>query len=459
MPALMNMPEVMANAIDATLSIWLKREGDTVVVGDPVAEVETEKATVEIEAETDGVIARLLVEEGASVEVGAPILVIKAPAETDSQVDSLIRDVKISVDAALPEVSSHTSTPTEIYPSEAAQTNAPGIRVTHTTEHPETPNPPFNQASQNHDGRIFSSPLARRMAKENQLDFTSIKGTGPGGRIIRRDVEQAVLQQAETFQTKQSESVAIPESSPLVRSLDAHAPATIDQQSSGTGPIAVPHTKMRRAIARRLTESKSTIPHFYLTAEVNMDNLLALRQQINASAARRITVNDLIVKAAGLALKDVPEANVTWSDEAQIQYSSADISVAIAIEGGLLTPVVRNVDALSLSSVSATISDFVDRAKAGKIRQEELVGGSFSITNLGMYGTNQFTAILNPPQSVILAVGAAESRAIVTDNELAVATMMTCTLSADHRVIDGAIAAQWMNAFKSRMESPLTILF
>ena len=450
MPALMNMPEVMANAMEATLSTWLKKEGDTVAAGDAVAEVETEKATVEIEAETDGVIARLLVEEGTSVDVGAPILIIKASGDSDAQVASFLQSVGSTADDA----ASGPAIPAETTPAEAIETKTPVVTPTSTDNQSAIPGPEQTTVP-DHNGRIFSSPLARRMAKENQLDVTSITGTGPGGRIIRRDVEQAIS-------TKASAPAAalVPTESAQAPTQPVEAAPTVTPAPAEAAPgvTSVQHSKMRRAIARRLTESKSTVPHFYLSADVRMDDLLALRKQVNASSTRKITVNDLIVKAAGLALRDVPAANVIWTDDAQLQYSSSDISVAIAVDGGLLTPVVRGVDSQSLSSVSATIGDFVERAKAGKIRQDELTGGSFSVTNLGMFGTKQFSAILNPPQSAILAVGAAEPRAIVVNGELAVATMMTCTLSADHRVIDGAVAAQWMQAFKDRMENPLTIL-
>ncbi|WP_285249339.1 pyruvate dehydrogenase complex dihydrolipoamide acetyltransferase [Pseudarthrobacter sp. efr-133-R2A-89] len=455
MPALMNMPEVMANATEAALSTWLKREGDEVTVGESIAEVETEKATVEIEAESEGIIARLLVEEGTNVDVGAPILIIRASGDTDAEVAALLDSVQKPIDSTDSPSGTAPQVPSEMTPAEATETNTPIGEGPLTQERDVTP-PPVNTGNRQDHGRIFASPLARRVAKDNDLDVASIAGTGPNGRIIRRDVEKAV-------ESKTSETVdasAGTTASPPTTVTRATPPqrAAAEQPCPGVGPVSVPHSRMRRAIARRLTESKSTVPHFYLTADVKMDALLALRQQINTAATRRITVNDLIVKAAGLALHDVPEANVSWTEDAQLQYATADISVAIAVDGGLLTPVVRAVESQSLISISTAIGDFVERAKAGKIRQDELVGGSFSITNLGMFGTKQFSAILNPPQSAILAVGAAEPRAIVNDGELVIANIMTCTLSADHRVIDGAVAAQWMNAFKSRVENPLTML-
>jgi len=447
MPALMNMPEVTANAMEATLSTWLKCEGDTVAAGESIAEVETEKATVEIEAESDGVIARLLVEVGANVEVGAPILVIKGEGDTDAQLASLLDSIQGQSSGTAAKVAvAHAETT----PAEAVEANTPVVQGPISGERSITPAPITVDNGDDHN-RVFASPLARRTARENQLDVTAITGTGPGGRIVRRDVEKALA--------TESAAPALVEAAPDPSNSTAEAGVSRQHaREKGADRVSLPHTKMRRAIARRLTESKTTVPHFYLSADVKMDALLHLRKQINAASTRRITVNDFVVKAAGLALQDVPEANVIWTEDAQLQYTTSDISVAIAVDGGLLTPVVANVASRSITSISTEISDFLERAKRGTIRQDELIGGSFSVSNLGMFGTKQFSAILNPPQSAILAVGAAEQRPIAEDGELKIATVMTCTLSADHRVIDGAVAAQWMNAFTSRVENPLTIL-
>ncbi|OFI38853.1 pyruvate dehydrogenase complex dihydrolipoamide acetyltransferase [Arthrobacter sp. SW1] len=421
MATLLTMPGVMANATEAALQNWLKNEGDTVAAGDPIAEIETEKATVEMEAESDGVIGRLLVAAGESVDVGAPVAVLLAAGEAASAVDDLLASLGVGGDAAA------VAAPVPVAAAvEATPDGGPSA------------------------ARIFSSPLARRIARDNGVDVASLKGSGPGGRILRRDVEAAL-----TAVVPAAAPAAPTPASAVSASVPAAAPAVPETTSDYTD---VPHSRMRQVIARRLTESKSTVPHFYLSADVRMDALLALRQQINAAAERKITVNDLVVKAVGLALQDVPAANAIWTDDAERRFTSSDISVAVAVDGGLLTPVVRGVEKASISSLSATIADFVARAKAGKIRPEELAGGSFSVSNLGMFGTKEFTAILNPPQSGILAVGAAESRPVVEDGALSVATVMTCTLSADHRVIDGAVAAQWLQAFKARMEAPLSLL-
>lgn len=419
MATLLTMPGVMANATEAALQSWLKKEGDSVTAGDPIAEIETEKATVEMEAEADGVIGRLLVAAGESVDVGAPVAVLLAVGEAASAVDELL--ASLGADGHSPAV------PDSVTPAAPVVENAPDGGTSST--------------------RIFSSPLARRIARQHDLDVSALSGSGPGGRIVRRDVEDALRVAAAATPATHMPAPA-----------QGKAAAPIEEAAKTTAYTDVPHTRMRQVIARRLTESKSSVPHFYLSADVRVDALLALRKQINTAATRKISVNDLVVKAVGLTLHDVPAANVIWTDTAERRFTSADISVAIAVEGGLLTPVVRGVEKASISSLSATIADYVERAKGGKIRPEELAGGSFSVSNLGMFGTKEFSAILNPPQSGILAVGAAESRPMVIDGEISVATLMTCTLSADHRVIDGAVAAQWLEAFKRRLENPLSLL-
>jgi pyruvate dehydrogenase E2 component (dihydrolipoamide acetyltransferase) len=273
------------------------------------------------------------------------------------------------------------------------------------------------------------------MARERNLSLASVVGTGPGGRIVRRDLE------------------SLPAGG-------AAAPAPV--ASAAVAPVAgnteIPLTGMRKAIARRLTESKSTVPHFYLTTECKVDALLAMREQINAVSTVRVSVNDLVVKAVAAAFIDVPDANVTWGETALIKHGSVDISIAVSTEGGLVTPVVRNVTAKSVTAVSEEIKDLASRAQDKRLRQDELEGGSFSISNLGMYGTLEFAAILNPPQSGILAVGAAVDQPIVVDGQLTVGKVMRCTLSADHRAVDGALAAQWLAAFTKRIENPVTLL-
>ncbi|MEI6591324.1 MAG: dihydrolipoamide acetyltransferase family protein, partial [Actinomycetes bacterium] len=295
--------------------------------------------------------------------------------------------------------------------------------------------------------RLFASPIVRKIGRERGIDLTQISGSGPGGRIVRRDVEAL--------------SSAAPAASPAAPAASAAAPAVAGQlarQEYSSSYVTVPHTGMRRAIARRLTESKSTVPHFYLSADCKVDALLELRAKINESSPVRISVNDIVVKAVASALIDVPEANVIFTPEAMHKYETADISVAVATEGGLLTPVIRGVEKRSLSNLSQEITELAGRARAGKLRQEELEGGTFAVTNLGMFGTKEFSAILNPPQSGILAVGAASERAVVENSQIVIANVMTVTLSADHRAVDGALAAQWLAAFVKRVENPLSML-
>jgi pyruvate dehydrogenase E2 component (dihydrolipoamide acetyltransferase) len=284
----------------------------------------------------------------------------------------------------------------------------------------------------------------RKMSNERGVDLSQIVGTGPAGRVVRRDLEHFLASGGATSSAGAA---------------SAGAPGSaIAKQDYSSGYVAVPHTGMRRAIARRLTESKSSVPHFYLTADCKVDVLLDLRKRINDSSPVKISVNDIVVKAVGCALMDVPEANVIWTPDVMHKFESADISVAVATPGGLLTPVIRGVEKRQLSNLSMEIAELAGRAREGKLRQEELEGGSFAVTNLGMFGTKEFSAILNPPQSGILAVGAASPRPIVVDGQVVVANVMTVTLSADHRAVDGALAAQWLAAFVNRIENPLGML-
>jgi pyruvate dehydrogenase E2 component (dihydrolipoamide acetyltransferase) len=285
-------------------------------------------------------------------------------------------------------------------------------------------------------GRLFVSPLVRRLAREAGVDLSTIQGTGPGGRIVRKD-----------FEAHQAGATATPIVPP--------APAA---PKNPAGFEEIPHTGMRKAIARRLSESKSTVPHFYLSADCRVDRLLQARSEVNAAKGVKYSVNDWVVKAVAMALMEVPEANVIWGDTAMRRFDSADIAVAVATEGGLLTPVIRGVEALSLGEVNTAIAEAANRARSGTIKQEEIEGGSFAVTNLGMYGTTEFAAIINPPQWGILAVGAATQRPVVENGSLMVGSVMTVTLSADHRAVDGALAAQWLAAFQRHIENPVGLL-
>jgi pyruvate dehydrogenase E2 component (dihydrolipoamide acetyltransferase) len=427
MATILRMPEVLANATEAVLSQWMIAEGASFSAGDILAEVETEKALVDLPAETDGILGRFLAQSGDSTIVGAPIAVIITVGETSADIDAALGGSPSAAAAVVPDAVAEAATPVAV---ESVMAAAP---------------------------RLFASPIARQTAKNNGLDISVLSGTGPGGRIVRRDVEAALAGAPATPVLVPAAAVVVAAQPVLVAAAPA-APAASLPQTDGAGYTAIPHTGMRRAIARRLTESKSQVPHFYLTADCRVDELMALRKRVNESSSVKISVNDFVVKAAAAAFADVPEANVTWTDTHMRLYESVDISVAVATEGGLMTPVIRGIEGLSLSAVSSRITDLAGQAKAGRLRQSDLEGGSFSITNLGMYGVSEFSAILNPPQSGILAVGAAQQQAVVTDGVLGVATVMRVTLSADHRAVDGALAARWLSAFKARIENPLSIL-
>jgi pyruvate dehydrogenase E2 component (dihydrolipoamide acetyltransferase) len=417
MASILRMPEVAANAVEAILQSWPIAEHTAYAAADVIATVETEKAVVDVEAETDGVILRTLVPEGAEVQVGDPIALIGEPGEKPADLDAVLAGLGLSGPAPVP-------VPVPV-PDRPAAVDADA------------------DAGTGNGSRVFSSPLARRLAKEAGLRFETISGSGPNGRIIRRDVEAAIRNQA-----------TAPE--PPVPPKRVAAP----KASAGTAAQSftdVPHSRVRAAVASRLTESKRTIPHFYLRGTARAGKLLKLRRQLNEGPVR-ISVNDLVIKAAARAHLLVPAMNVIWTPDAVRSFSSVDISVAIATERGLVTPVLRSVEQLTLSSVSTTVKDFVQRAKAGRLRQDELEGGTVSVTNLGMFGTEDFGAIINPPQSAILAVGAVRQEPVIKKGKPKAGSVMRVTLSVDHRPIDGAVAAEWMSVFLSLLENPVQIL-
>ncbi|WP_425004703.1 dihydrolipoamide acetyltransferase family protein [Mycolicibacterium sp. S3B2] len=422
MATVVRMPEVLANTGEAIIQTWLVSVGQQISIGDPIAEIETEKAVVEYAAEVEGILARLIAEPGTTIAVGEPIAVVAGPDEDAADLDP-------------------AST------TQAAERNPDSSVTAASPRDPESAAPVIEtvtDAPVNTNGRrLFATPLVRKIARERGIDLETLTGTGPGGRIVRRDVERLSAGQASPSST------AVP---------PEEAPAAAPSAAAASGHVDIPLTGMRKAIARRLTESKTTVPHFYVTQDCRVDALLALRTSVNAAGTTKISVNDFVIKAVAGAMLEVPEANAIWNTDSIRRFDGVDIAVAIAVEGGLLTPVLRGVETMSVSAVSAQVADLAARARTGKIKQQELEGGSFSVSNLGMYGVNAFSAILNPPHSGILAVGAASQKPVVLDGELAVGTVMTVTLSADHRVIDGAVAARWMAAFVRRMENPLTIL-
>ncbi len=368
------MPALAANETQATLTAWSVAPGEAFVAGAALAEVETDKATVELPAEEGGVMGEQLVAPGEAVEVGAPICVLLAVGE------------------------------------EAPAT----VPVAAARKPAAAPEPPA--------GRVFSSPLARRHARERGVDLSELSGRGPNGRIVRRDVDAAV-------------------------------PAA---QPVAAADASVPHSRMRQAIARRLSESKATVPHFYIDGDIQVDRLLELRREINDGRPEKISVNDFVVRAAARALVLVPDANVSWTDAAMLRHAHADIAVAVATDNGLLTPIVRAAETKSLSALSSELADLVERARSGRLQPSEFEGGSLTVSNLGMFGVQAFSAIINPPQAAILAVGAARKAPVVRDDVLTVGTVMHVTMSVDHRAIDGALAAQWFATFVRLLESPAT---
>ena len=423
MASVVRMPSVLAGASEAAIASWLVAPGDSVAVGQPLAEIETEKALVEYAAEEAGVVGRLVLAAGDTGEIGDPIAVLVADGETDADIDAVLG----------------TETPAQ------AAAQAPALAASGPSSNGQQPTAPERGS------RIFASPLVRKIAGERGIDLAAIAGTGPNGRIVRRDLEQFLATaRAQSAERGAEAAGEIPGGVPQDgRQESAPRPAL------PRGDRLVPHTPMRRAIARRLTESKATTPHFYMVTECVVDELLELRKRINESSPVKISVNDFVVMAVGAAFRDVPEANVTWTEEGMLEHGSVDISIAVATEGGLVTPVLRGVDGKRLSDIARESQDLAGRARERRLRQDELEGGTFSVSNLGMYGTLEFSGIINPPQSGLLAVGTAKQQPVVTDGAVTVATVMRCTLSIDHRALDGALGARWLAAFTTRLEHPL----
>ena len=417
MPIKILMPALSPTMTEGNLLKWHKKEGDAVRAGDVVAEIETDKATMEVEATDEGRLGRIVVPEGTE---GVPVnAVIALLLGEDEDAASLAKAEAAPAPAA-------PAKPAPTPPSPAAKPAAP----------PAKPAP--DVAPPAAGDRVFASPLARRMAEQAGLDLAAMKGSGPHGRIVKADIDTARGRAAPVA------AAAAPAVAPA-----AGLPAYTELPVSG----------VRKIVARRLVEAKREAPHFYLTIDCGIDGLLKIRQDLNArSEDYKLSVNDFVIRAAALALKRVPAANASWAETVIRRYHAADISVAVAIPDGLITPIVRNADAKGLAAISNEMKDLADRARAGKLKPEEFQGGTFSVSNLGMYGIREFAAVINPPQGAILAVGAGEKRAIVKDGALAVATVMSCTLSVDHRVVDGVVGAEFLAAFKKLIEDPLTML-
>ncbi len=428
MPIDILMPALSPTMTEGTLSKWVKKEGDKISAGDVIAEIETDKATMEVEAVDEGVLGKIMVVEGTEgVPVNQLIALLLEEGEDASSLSG--HDTAAAPKAA---ASSASVPPT-------AATAAPVATA------------PASSSAGSESQRIAASPLAKRIADQSGVELKAISGTGPNGRIIKADVEEALA--------KGPSKGAAPTSVAAIAI------------SSGRNPVEfteIPNSGMRKTIAKRLTESKQQVPHFYLSLDCELDHLLAARKQMNDSAeaavgkdgkpAYKLSVNDMVIKAVAIGLREVPAANASWTDAAIQQYNNVDISVAVAIDGGLITPIVKNADQKGLGQISNEAKDLIARARSGKLQPSEYQGGGFSISNLGMYGIKHFNAIINPPQGCILAIGAGEERVVVKGGEFKAVTVMSVTLSCDHRVVDGAVGAQFLAAFKRYIESPVLML-
>ena len=469
MPIDITMPALSPTMEEGNLAKWLVKEGDHVGPGDVIAEIETDKATMEVEAVDEGTVARIVVPAGTEgVKVNAVIAILAAEGE------DVAAAAKGGGEAPKPEAKVEEKPK----PAPAPVSTPAKAELAPVAAAPAAPQQPAEapKGVNGHDAgaRVFASPLARRIAREAGIDVASVTGSGPHGRVVRADVEAAIAGGG---------AKAAPAAAPA-KAAEAPAPAEKTAAAPAAKPMSddavlklfepgsyelVPHDGMRKTIARRLTEAKNTIPHFYLTVDCEIDALLALRTQLNAGApvkktdkgdqpAYKLSVNDMVIKALALSLRDVPDANVSWTDAAMVRHHHADIGVAVAIPGGLITPIVRRAEEKSLSAISNEMKDLATRARTRKLKPEEYQGGSSAVSNLGMYGIKDFAAVINPPHATILAVGAGEQRAVVKNGEITVATIMSVTLSTDHRAVDGALGAELIGVFKRYIENPMAML-
>jgi pyruvate dehydrogenase E2 component (dihydrolipoamide acetyltransferase) len=450
MPTNILMPALSPTMEKGNLAKWVKKEGDKIKSGDIIAEIETDKATMEYEAIEDGTLAKIVVPEGTQdVAVNSVIAVLAGEGE----------DVKAAASAAK-SAPPQKAAEKKVEPAAAAPQPSPQRPAeAGAAPRPQKPSSPATvEAPAARGNRIFSSPLARRLAKEANIDLNRVQGSGPHGRIIARDIEQA----------KSGKGLRAPSIAPAGGAVIA--PAMSDAQvralfEDGSYEL-IPHDNMRRTIAQRLTASVQTIPHFYETMDCDIGRLTAAREEINAAAPKgkdgkptyKLSVNDFVIKALAVALQRIPDANVSWTDAGLLKHKHSDIGVAVALPGGLITPIVRRAEGKSLSAISNEMRDLAARARERKLKPHEYQGGTSSVSNLGMYGIKDFTAVINPPQSTILAVGTGEERAVVRSGQLAVATIMSVTLSCDHRAIDGALGAELIREFKTLIENPVMMV-
>jgi pyruvate dehydrogenase E2 component (dihydrolipoamide acetyltransferase) len=437
MPIEILMPALSPTMTEGNLAKWTVKEGDKIKSGQVIAEIETDKATMEVEAVDEGTIGKILVADGTEgVKVNQLIALLLEEGEDKKVLESYKPKAAAAAPAAA-EAAPAASAPAAAAPAAAPAAAAPSIAPSLSPAAPAAASAPMRSAGD----RVFASPLAKRIAAEEGVDLRDVEGTGPHGRVVKDDV------------------------------LKAKSSGATGRGRVRRNPVEftkISNTNMRKVIARRLTESKQQVPHFYLSVECELDKLLDVRKDVNfeaeAAAGKekkpeyKLSVNDFIIKAVALAMKKVPSANASWYDDAIVQYNNVDISVAVAIDGGLITPIVKNADQKSIPAISNEMKDLAARAKAGQLKPEEFQGGGFSISNLGMFGVKNFAAIVNPPQGCILAVGAGEERAVVRGGQMVIRNMMDVTLSVDHRVVDGAVGAQFLQAFKSYIEKPALLL-
>ncbi len=423
------MPALSPTMTEGTLAKWLKSEGDRVESGDVIAEIETDKATMEVEAVDEGILGKILVSEGSeNVPVNDVIAVLLEDGENVDDIGEVSASAKAKAFASFDESTHDTNDNMKVSDFDNTAINLPSKDV--------------NVKAGN---RVFASPLARRIAKEAGIDLSSVNGSGPHGRIVKVDVEKV-----KTLPQKSSTQVLA----------QFHDDFDIKTNVFGMAYKEIPNNNIRKVVAKRLSESKQEVPHFYLTVECILDELLTARKDINdkANGEFKLSVNDFIIKAAAMALKAYPLANVSWTDEAIQQYLKADISVAVSTPTGLITPIIRSAEDKGLRDISTEMKELAGRAREGKLKPEEFQGGSFSISNLGMFGVKEFAAIINPPQGCILAIGAGEQRPVVINDKVEIKTVMNCTLSVDHRCVDGAVGAEYLQVFKRYIENPVSML-
>lgn len=423
------MPALSPTMTEGNLAKWHKKEGDAVKAGEVIAEIETDKATMEVEAVDEGILGKILVAAGTQgVKVNEAIAILLEEGENDNALK----------DADKPKAA---AAPSAVIPSAAEGSQKIAAAVKHD------PSAPLRSAQDDKAGRIFATPLAKRIAKDKGIDLSAVKGSGPHGRIVKADVESGVS------------------AAPKAAAASATSPALSgDEKINAFGQIytEVPVNNIKRITAKRLVESKTTVPHFYLTIDCRIDELLKVRETLNRAAGKdaayKLSVNDFVVKACAMALKAYPAANVSWDEQAIKQFKHADISVAVATPNGLMTPIVKKAEEKGLAAISGEVKDLAKRARDGKLKPEEFQGGSFTVSNLGMFGISNFQAIINPPQSCILAVGAGEERPYVDNGQIKIGNFMSCTLSTDHRTVDGAVGAEFLQYVKRFIENPATML-